>query len=69
VVEWRTATAQALEAGLATPVVRDALLELWLSNAPLCTVWSDLLKAKRATLDAALDLAERIREVSASLTA
>jgi hypothetical protein len=65
VLEWRTTTAETLETGFTTPAARDALLELWLSSAPLCAVWPDSLKAERATLDAALDFAQRIREATA----
>jgi hypothetical protein len=51
------------------PVARDVLLEVWLRNAPLCTVWPDWLKEELAALNAVLDLAERIREAVASFCA
>ena len=67
--EWRTAIAETLEAGFATAVARDALLDVWARNTPLCTIWPDWLKTEREALNAALDFADRIREAAASYTA
>ena len=63
-LKWRTATTKTLEAGFATTAARDALIEIWLTNAPLCMTWPDLLKSERAKLAAALDFAERVRIAS-----
>ena len=69
VLTWRTATARTLEAGFATMAVRDALLELWSSNAPLCTTWLDSFATEREQLHAALDFAERVRRATFGLIA
>jgi hypothetical protein len=69
VAHWRTAIAETLEGGFATPVARDAMRDVWVSNTPLCTIWPDWLKAEQQTLNAALDFADRIREAAASYTA
>jgi hypothetical protein len=68
-LEWRGDIAETLGAGFATSAARDALLEIWSNSAPLCTTWLDSFKADRATLNAALDFAERVREASAPFSA
>jgi len=67
--EWRTAMAETLEASFPSAVARDALLEVWARNTPLCTIWPNWLKTEREALNAALDFADRIREAAASYTA
>jgi hypothetical protein len=69
VLRWRTATAGTLEAGFATTAARDALLEIWSSNAPLCTTWPDWLRADQANLNAALVFAKRISRATAEFIA
>lgn len=69
VAAWRTAIAKTLEAGFATASARDALLEVWAFNTPLCTICPEWLKVEREALNAALELVERIRESAASYTA
>ncbi len=64
----RAAIAETLEAGSATAVARDALLEVWACNTPLCTIWPDWLETERQALNAALGFANRIREAAASAT-
>ena len=64
-LRWQTSTAQTLEAAFATAAARDALLDVWSSNAPLCTTWLDWLRAESANLTAALDFAERVRDAAA----
>jgi hypothetical protein len=68
-LEWREHIAETLRAGFATPAARNALLEMWSTNAPLCTTWLDSFKTDRATLSAALGFAERVREATASSNA
>jgi hypothetical protein len=65
-LEWRAATTNALETGFPSTAARDALLEIWSSNAPLCTTWLDSLRTDRATLSTALDFADRVRKAIAS---
>src|SRR5947209_17660735 len=64
-LKWRTSTTKTLEAGFATTAARDALIEIWLTNAPLCMTWPDFVKSDRATLAAALDFPKRVRMASA----
>jgi hypothetical protein len=66
VARWRAAMAVTLEAGFVTPAARNALLAIWTSNTPLCTIWPEWVAAERDALSSALDLAERIREATAA---